>query len=163
MGGGFAGLSAAIAFRQNGHDVTVYERTATPSAEGGAISLAGNALACLAVLGIADRVVTQPYSRMPASVRTRDGRVLIRRSLAQLAGSDEIAVVPRAQLISWLTAALPSACLQYACDVNRVGVDGTVDVDGITHQFDLVVAADGGGAWRVGCCGLGRQRLGPPE
>ena len=52
MGGGFAGLASAIAFRQNGHDVLVFEKTAGPSSAGGAICLAPNALACLSILGV---------------------------------------------------------------------------------------------------------------
>ena len=52
IGAGFAGLAAAISFRQTGHDVTVFERASRPSAAGGAIVLARNALSCLAVLGI---------------------------------------------------------------------------------------------------------------
>ena len=143
VGAGFAGLAAAIAFRQNGHDVTVFERGSGPLVAGGAIALAPNALACLSILGVEDQIVTEPWSRMPATVRTSDGRVLVRRSLAQLTGGTEFAAVPRAQLIAWLAAKLPSECVQYGASVSGVGADGTVEVGGGAQRFDLVVGADG--------------------
>lgn len=143
VGGGFAGLAAAIAFRQDGHDVTVYEKAAAPSAMGGAIALAPNALTCLSILGVRHNVVTEPWSGMAATVRARDGRILISRTLAQLAGGNEFATVPRAQLIAWLAAALPSQCVQYSANVSHVAADGTVVVGGSAQRFDLVIGADG--------------------
>jgi 2-polyprenyl-6-methoxyphenol hydroxylase-like FAD-dependent oxidoreductase len=143
IGAGFAGLSAAIAFRQNGHDVTVFERATGPLVAGGAIALAPNALACLSILGIKHQIQTQPWSRMAATVRTPDGQILVRRTLAQLTGGDEFAAVPRAQLIAWLAARLPTQCVTYGCGVTGVGVDGTIEVGGSARAFDLVVGADG--------------------
>jgi 2-polyprenyl-6-methoxyphenol hydroxylase-like FAD-dependent oxidoreductase len=143
VGGGFAGLAAAIAFRDNGHEVTVFEKSSGPSAMGGAISLAPNALSCLKVLGVRKEVTTEPWSRMPASVRTPGGRILVRRSLGQLTGGGEFAAVTRAQLISWLAAELPSHCVHYSRNVTYVGLDGTIEISGVGQRFDLVVAADG--------------------
>lgn len=143
VGAGFAGLAAGIAFRGNGHDVTMFEGAAGPLVAGGAIALAPNALACLSILGIRDQIATQPWSQMAATIRTPDGRILVRRNLAQLTGGDEFAAVPRAQLIAWLTAKLPSQCVEYGCGVTGVGADGTVEVGGSTQRFDLVVGADG--------------------
>lgn len=143
VGGGFAGMAAAIAFRQDGHDVTVFEKAARPSAMGGAIALAPNALACLSILGVRHHVTTQPWSRMAATVRARDGRVLVRRTLAQLAGGDEFATVPRAQLIAWLAAALPTRCVRYSSNVSRVAADGSAVVGGRAERFDLLIGADG--------------------
>lgn len=143
VGGGFAGLAAAIAFRQDGHDVTVFEQATGPSAIGGAIALAPNTLACLLILGVRQKVTTQPWSGMAATVRARDGRVLIRRTLAQLAGGDEFATVPRAQLIAWLAEALPPGCVRYSSNVSHVAGDGSVVVDNHTDRFDLLIGADG--------------------
>lgn len=143
IGAGFGGLAAAIAFRQRGHDVCVYEKTAGPSAAGGAIALAPNALACLSVLGVRDEVATQPWSGMAATVRASDGRVLVRRTLAQLTGGREFAVVPRAQLIGWLADRVPDRCLRFSTDVTSVDEAGVVTADGGRERFDLVVGADG--------------------
>ena len=143
IGGGFAGLAAAIGFRRNGHDVTVFERAEGPSAAGGAIALAPNALACLDILGVREKVPTQPWSGMPATVRDTVGRVLVQSTMAHLTGGSEFACVPRAQLIAWLAAELPAQCIHYACNVVGVTVDGRVEVDRTSQHFDLVVAADG--------------------
>jgi 2-polyprenyl-6-methoxyphenol hydroxylase-like FAD-dependent oxidoreductase len=143
VGGGFAGLAAAIAFRQNGHDVQVFERSPELSLAGGAISLASNALACLSILGVRGQIVTEPWSHIPATVRSSDGRVLIQRTLAQLTGSDQHATVPRSQLVAWLAARLPPDCLHSSSPVTRVDVEGTLTVGETEQRFDLVVAADG--------------------
>jgi 2-polyprenyl-6-methoxyphenol hydroxylase-like FAD-dependent oxidoreductase len=142
VGGGFAGLAAAIAFRQRGHRVVVFEKATGPSPAGGAISLAPNALACLEALGVRTHIATQPWSRMPATVRTSSGRVLVRRTLAQLTGG-EYAAVPRGQLIGLLAAALPAEVVRYGQAVTVVSVDGTVSTNSGGEHFDLVVAADG--------------------
>jgi 2-polyprenyl-6-methoxyphenol hydroxylase-like FAD-dependent oxidoreductase len=144
VGAGFAGLAAAIAFCRNGHDVTVFERATGPLVAGGAIALAPNALACLSILGVKEQIATEPWSGTPATVRTPDGRVLVRRTLAQLTGGAEFAAVPRAQLIASLTARLPPQCVHYGSDVTAVGSDGSVEVGGgAARRFDLVVGADG--------------------
>ncbi len=151
IGGGFAGLAAAITFRQRGHDVSVFERSSGPSVAGGAISLAPNALRCLAILGVRAHVVTKPWSDMPATVRSSDGHVLIRSTLAQLTGGDEYATVPRRELLAWLTERLHPSCLHYSSAVTQVGADGVLTAGGTEQRFDLIVAADGprGGVRKV--------------
>lgn len=46
-------------------------------------------------------------------------------------------------MIAWLAARLPQQCVQYGTTVTGVGADGTIEVNGSTHRFDLVVGADG--------------------
>ena len=156
IGGGFAGLAAAIAFREDGHTVSVFERSSGPSAAGGAISLAPNALTCLSILGVRAHVVTDPWSQTPATVRSSDGDVLIRRTLAQLTGGDQYATVPRGQLLTWLTERLPPECLHYCSTVTGVRPDGGVVVAGTEQRFDLIVGADGTRGLTRGL--LGRMR-----
>lgn len=143
IGGGFGGLAAAIALRSDGHDVTVFERSAGVSTAGGAISLAPNALRCLRILGVDDQLSTQPWSDMPATIRSSSGRVLVRSTMSRLTGGAEFACVPRAQLIAWLTAELPGECIRYRSPVSAVTTDGVIEANGARRQFDLVVAADG--------------------
>jgi 2-polyprenyl-6-methoxyphenol hydroxylase-like FAD-dependent oxidoreductase len=80
---------------------------------------------------------------MPATLRGRDGRVLVRRTLAQFAGGDEFAVVPRAQLLGRLAAKLPAECVRFSHSVTNVDARGTIVTDHTARRFDLVVAADG--------------------
>jgi 2-polyprenyl-6-methoxyphenol hydroxylase-like FAD-dependent oxidoreductase len=143
VGGGFAGLAAAIAFRNKGHRVTVYERTAGPSPAGGALSLARNALICLQILGVRSRIETDIWVDVPATVRDHNGRVLIRRSLTDLTGGGAYAVVTRGELLGWLSAELPAEVLRYSSTVIDVTVDGVVRTADAEDRFDLVVGADG--------------------
>ncbi|KWX67478.1 hypothetical protein ASJ79_00465 [Mycobacterium sp. NAZ190054] len=143
VGGGFAGLAAAIAFRGDGHDVTVFEKESGPSTAGGAISLAQNALACLSMLGLRSRLSTRPWANVPATVRSADGRILVRSTLAQLTGGREYATVPRSQLLRWLTEQLPAECVHYSAAVVGAEPDGSLQIGDRADRFDLVVGADG--------------------
>ena len=143
VGGGFAGLAAAIMFRKGGHTVDLFEKAGGPNSAGGAISLAANALACLSILGIRDRIQTHPWSHTAATVRTPASRVLIRATLAELTGGSEYAAVPRHELLRWLTEELPRDCLHYGSAVTRVCTDGVLTVNGSEQRFDVIVAADG--------------------
>lgn len=143
VGGGFAGLAAAIAFREKGHDVAVFEKAAGPAAGGGAISLAQNALTCLTMLGVRNRLADQARATIPATVRNAAGHVLVRSTLAQLTGGGEYATVPRHQLLSWLTEQIPAACVHYSTPVLDAWSDGTLQTAGDAERFDLVVGADG--------------------
>ncbi|MBU9765000.1 FAD-dependent monooxygenase [Mycobacterium sp. TNTM28] len=143
VGGGFAGLAAAIAFRDNGHDVAVFEKSAGPVTAGGAISLAQNALTCLTMLGVRDRVVGRPQPNVAATVRDSAGRVLVRSTLARLTGGREYATVPRHQLLSRLTEQLPTECVHYCSPVLDAHADGTLQIGSGRQKFDLVVGADG--------------------
>jgi 2-polyprenyl-6-methoxyphenol hydroxylase-like FAD-dependent oxidoreductase len=105
--------------------------------------LARNALACLAMLGVRDHVDADAWSDMPATVRRPDGKVLVRSTISGLTGGGDVATVPRARVVGWLTAQLPTTCLRFSEPVRDVGVDGTVTAGDHEERFDLVVAADG--------------------
>jgi len=143
VGGGFAGLAAAIMFLRSGHEVRLFEKASGPAPTGGAISLATNALTCLSILGVREHVVTEPWSHTAAAVRTPTGRVLVRRTLSELTGGVQYAAVPRRQLLGWLAERVPQECLQYNSAVNHVRADGVLTVGRTAQHFDLVVAADG--------------------
>lgn len=143
VGAGFAGLAAAIAFRDKGHDVAVFEKADGPATGGGAISLAQNALTCLTMLGLRHRLADQPRATIPATVRDAAGRVLVRSTLAQLTGGREYATAPRRQLLSWLTERLPVDCVHYSTAVLDVQPDGAIQTSSGVRKFDLIVGADG--------------------
>ncbi|MGE2729629.1 FAD-dependent monooxygenase [Mycolicibacterium vaccae] len=143
IGAGFAGLATAIAMRQMGHQVTVFERADGPLTGGGAIAVSPNGLACLEALGARKHIDTREWATQSATIRNRRGRILVRRTLGHIAGGSEFAVVPRADLTRILADRLPGDCVQYSAAVTRATVDGYVEVDGKARRFDLVVAADG--------------------
>ncbi|OBK72156.1 FAD-dependent monooxygenase [Mycobacterium sp. 1274761.0] len=143
IGAGFAGLAAAIAFRDNGHDVTLFERSADIPETSAAISLAPNALRCLDILGVREQYPPSSVSRQAATIRNAAGRVLIRRTLAEFAGGDEYTLAPRSDLLRSLLARLPHDSVNMSSPVTRVDSTGEIEVEGRRHRFDLIVAADG--------------------
>lgn len=143
IGGGFAGLAAAIAFRQGGHDVSLFEKFDDVPETSAAISLAPNALRCLQILGVRDRYPPSSLSHRLATIRTDTGRTLLRSNLARFAGGDEYCVAPRSQLLRSLLEQLPEAGVHLSSRVTGLKSSGDVAVDGTWHRFDLVVAADG--------------------
>lgn len=52
IGAGIGGLVTASALQADGHDVTVYEQPPDPSPEGAGLTLFGNALEALDLLGL---------------------------------------------------------------------------------------------------------------
>lgn len=143
IGCGFAGLAAAIAFRQGGHDVTVFERSDGIVESSAAISLAPNALRCLDILGVRDQFPSSSMARLPATIRSDTGRVLMRSSLARFAGGDDYCLAERSMLLKSLLAQVPHASVRFRSNVTEVRPTGEVHADGVQHRFDLVVAADG--------------------
>ncbi len=77
----------------------------------------------------------------PATVRTPAGRVLIRRTLAELTGGRQYAAVPRRELLRWLADELPHDCLHYSSTVTQVSADGVLAVRDSEQRFELIVAA----------------------
>ena len=74
IGSGIAGLSAAIALRKVGIDVTVYERTPELREVGAGISLWANALRALDYLGVGEAVRAVSLSLDHSEMRAEEGR-----------------------------------------------------------------------------------------
>ena len=145
IGGGIGGLCTAIALRQIGIDVSVYERTKTFEPAGAGLSLWTNAIRALRKLGLADQVIAAGSIFRRSEFRSPSGKVL---QSGDLGGLDEPSIcIHRAELHRVLASALPpeTLCLGMKCitleqDAERVTVhlaNGEID------QADLVIAADG--------------------
>ena len=78
VGAGIGGLSAAIALRQAGWDIHIFERAASPRELGFGLGLAPNAIAALRELGVADVVLARGFAPTRGGVRRMDGTVLKR-------------------------------------------------------------------------------------
>src|SRR5262245_52286582 len=76
VGGGIAGLSAAIALRQTGHDVVVLERAPRIEPVGAGITLFANAMRALDRLGVAGAVAALGAPTLRSAILTREGREL---------------------------------------------------------------------------------------
>jgi 2-polyprenyl-6-methoxyphenol hydroxylase-like FAD-dependent oxidoreductase len=76
VGAGIGGLSAAIALRQAGWNIRVFERAASPRELGFGLALAPNAMAALQDLGVADVVSARGFIPRRGEFRRPDGTVL---------------------------------------------------------------------------------------
>ena len=148
VGAGIGGLAAAIGLQRLGVDVTVFERYQRPTVGGSGLSLFGNGLAALQVLGLsgpARQIGAVPGALgvdTPAGQRRPDGRWLVR---VPAAVKKTVAVVQRADLHRILIDALAPGTVRTGQPVDGVSADGRSVLlsGGNTETFDFVVAADG--------------------
>lgn len=140
IGGSIGGLFAALALRQQGWDVQVFERTATPLAGRGAGIITHPQL---------NRVLEQlgldPHRDFGVPIQqritlARDGRLLCSQDCPQVATSWD-------RMFRLLREALPDAC--YTIGAELTGLEPLPDgirarfADGRTADGDLLVGADG--------------------
>lgn len=165
IGGGLGGLAAAIALRQSGHEVTVYEQTERFRPAGAGISLWPNGVKALARLGLGGRLA-EFGGRMDRMGYCDSGGVLLTEfSLSPLyeAVGERAWPVARSELQDLLLAAVGTDRVKLGC--RCTGVDGgRIDFEGGGRaQADLVVGADGTHSklrsWVAGC-GFDRQYVG---
>ena len=99
VGAGIGGLAAAVALRQAGWQVRVFERASSPRELGFGLALAPNAIRALADLGVADAILANAFApdRVFAEMRRMDGTVIKRSHFpvrAALGGTLAIALRP---------------------------------------------------------------------
>jgi FAD-dependent urate hydroxylase len=149
IGGGIGGLCTAIALRQIGIDVRVYERTKVFERVGAGLALWANAIRALRKLGLADQVIKAGSVFGHAEFRYPSGRIFQSGDFAELGrtlGEPNVAI-HRAELHRILAAALPPdvlhlgmKCTGVKQDTDKVMVQWA---NGHTDQADCIIAADG--------------------
>jgi 2-polyprenyl-6-methoxyphenol hydroxylase-like FAD-dependent oxidoreductase len=102
VGGGIAGLSAAIGLRGASHEVVVLERATRIDPVGAGITLFGNAMRALDRLGIGDAVAARGAAATRSAILTWKGRELTKIPSDLLEGT---IAVHRADLQAELAAA----------------------------------------------------------
>jgi 2-polyprenyl-6-methoxyphenol hydroxylase-like FAD-dependent oxidoreductase len=149
LGGGIAGLSAAIALDGAGYQVCVHEQAAAIEPIGAALSLWPNAVAALRRLRALDRIAAEAAPISAMLLATRDGRPLLGPWPVGTGRHGERAYLPtRALLQRALGEALGTRVpIRLGRRVAAVADEGDrVRVrfeDGGADAADLVVAADG--------------------
>ncbi|MFV0243810.1 MAG: FAD-dependent monooxygenase [Qingshengfaniella sp.] len=150
-GGGIGGFAAAIALRQAGHDVEVFEQAAQFNRIGADINLTPNAVSALDRLGVGDAL--RASAARPTFRISRDG--VSGEETSRLPMSDEAEkkygapqlTIHRADLLKALQNQLPADQIHLgmsAKSVDLTDAGATVTfADGSTRSFDLVVGADG--------------------
>ena len=142
VGGGIAGLSAAIALRRTGNEVVLLERAPRVDPVGAGITLFANAMRALDRLGVGEAVAARGAAATRSAILTSDGRELTRVPSDLLEGT---IALHRADLQAELAAA--SGDVRLGVEVTAVdqGEDGVVarSADGREERGDLLVGADG--------------------
>lgn len=151
VGGGVGGLSAGIALRQQGHDVTVFEQAPQFSRVGADINLTPNVVRAIDGLGAGAtirRLGARPTFRISRDWDT--GKETSRLGMAdeaeRLYGAPQV-TIHRADIITALAEQFPLAQVQFGRRIRsltQAGEGVTLQFeDGGSETFDVVVGADG--------------------
>jgi FAD-dependent urate hydroxylase len=149
IGGGIGGLCTAIALRQTGVDVEVYEQAPQLGAVGAGITIWPNAIKAFRRLGVAERILSTGARIRRAELRNWRGRVMSRSEPGELEeklGEPTVAI-HRADLHSILLSALPEGMVHLGkhCVALKEGEKdiGASFEGGEEARADLLVGADG--------------------
>ena len=152
-GAGIGGLTAAVALRRRGWDVTVLERAPALEPVGAGLGLGPNALHALDAIGLGDEVRRFSAVQGHGGLRRPGGGWLVRTDLGGLAArfGDPQLVALRADLVGLLAGSLPAGVLRTGVTVTGVDAGDAdrrarVATSAGDLDADLVVAADGIGS-----------------
>lgn len=149
IGGGLAGLSAAIALQHLGWNVSVYEKANELKELGAGIVLSANAIKALEKLGVAEQVrkIGSPVKK--AEIRTWDGKLLVNvpvHKQAKLYGTYSY-LIYRPDLQSILYEKLKQETVIFGKKLIRIEQDAAkitaIFEDGGEAEGDLLIGADG--------------------
>ncbi len=150
-GAGIGGLTAAIALRQLGKEVVVYEQAKAFARVGADINLTPNAVRALDGLGIGEAL--RKTAARPAWRISRDGftgeetsRIAMSNAAEDKYGAPQL-TLHRADLMQALENAVPPGTVQFSKRVTSVNQkDQKVHIgfeDGTTDVVDVLIGADG--------------------
>jgi 2-polyprenyl-6-methoxyphenol hydroxylase-like FAD-dependent oxidoreductase len=142
VGGGIAGLSAAIGLRRSGHETIVLERATRIDPVGAGLTLFANAMSALDRLGMRDAVAAHGAPAKRSAILTWEGRELAQVPRDLLEGT---IAIHRADLQRELAAAAGEVRLGAEITALEQHGDGVVarGADGSEERGDLLVGADG--------------------
>ncbi|MEU4829617.1 FAD-dependent monooxygenase [Streptosporangium sp. NPDC023615] len=147
IGAGVGGLTAAVALRARGWEVTVFERAASLEPVGSGLGIAANALRALDTVGVGDDIRALSAIQGSGGIRRSDGRWLMRTSVEATAarnGGDSLVLLRRSDLVHALSSRLEAGALRLNTPVLGVEPEeGVVVLPDGEVRADLVVAADG--------------------
>lgn len=151
VGGGFSGLSAAIALSQRGVAVRLVEIAADCGAYGAGISIGGATLRALKTLGVLGAYFDHGFGCEMTELFTSDDRPIQRIPAPRLAGADVpgngAVMRPALARILHEAALSEGADIRLLTTVDRIDeLEGAVRVrltDGSEDSYDLLIGADG--------------------
>ena len=151
VGAGVGGLTAAIAMRRLGLDVSVFEQASAFGRVGADINLTPNAVHALDRLEIGQtlrKTAARPSHRISRTWDTGEetSRIEMSDSAEQKYGAPQL-TIHRADLLSALEQSLPAECFHMghrATGISQHDAGATVHFDGKpSAQFDVIIGADG--------------------
>ena len=150
-GGGIGGMAAAIALRQAGHDVEVYEQATSYGRVGADINLTPNAVRALASLGVLEALketAAQPTHRISRMWDTGEetSRLPMGEEAEKKYGAPQL-TIHRADLLNALRMKLPENIVLLGHRIESIDTTGANPVvrfaDGTSRGVDALVGADG--------------------
>lgn len=150
-GGGIGGFSAAIALRNVGHEVEVFERAAAFNRVGADINLTPNAVFALDQLGVGEylrKSAARPTFRISRDGKTGEetSRLPMSAAAEEKYGAPQL-TIHRADLLLALQNQLPEDIVHPGMSAKSVDLTETgatiVFDDGSRRDFDVVIGADG--------------------
>ncbi|WP_113447775.1 FAD-dependent oxidoreductase [Rhizobium cremeum] len=151
IGGGFAGMTAALQLSRKGFEVDLVEIDAGWRSYGAGISLHGSTLRVLRDLGLIDRFLEEGFASDGVQLRGPDDSVLVTLPTPRVAGADipGDGGIMRPALAKILSEAVRSSTTKVRLGLTFTDIvqgDDGVHVtfgDGSSDTYDLVVGADG--------------------
>ncbi|MEO3870642.1 FAD-dependent monooxygenase [Nonomuraea sp. B12E4] len=146
IGAGVGGLTAGVALRRAGWDVTVLERAQKIDPVGAGLGVAANALQALDTVGLGGEIRKLSRLQGQVGIRRPGGQWLVRTSGddAEARFGDSMVVTLRAALLDVLIDALGAERVRLGTTVSAVEVEeGVARTDAGDFEADLIVAADG--------------------
>jgi 2-polyprenyl-6-methoxyphenol hydroxylase-like FAD-dependent oxidoreductase len=143
VGAGIGGLAAANGLQRAGADVEVWERAPAPRRSGSGLSVFGNGWTALDAVGVgtaAREVAGDQVVSLQAGQRVPDGRWLARTPAHAVR---ELRIVHRNELTDVLLRGLAPGTVRHDVSAGLGRDDGSLEVDGSTRRYDVVVGADG--------------------
>ncbi|WP_343559213.1 FAD-dependent monooxygenase [Kiloniella sp. b19] len=145
-GGGIAGLSATIALQQQGHQVSLIERSENWQTFGAGLHLPGNSEPLLKHLGVLEAVERQSASFEQLCYCRADGKALFSLNVAAQ-GWPRFRALSRQSFHRILLDRADLSSARTGVAVKSVSAEGHVILsDGTQENFDLVIGADGIGS-----------------
>lgn len=150
-GGGIGGMAAAIALRQAGHDVEVYEQATSYGRVGADINLTPNAVRALDDLGVVDTLketAAQPTHRISRMWNTGEetSRLAMGDEAEKKYGAPQL-TIHRADLLNALRLQLPAEVIFLGRRIEAIDTSGESPIvrfsDGISSTVDALIGADG--------------------
>jgi 2-polyprenyl-6-methoxyphenol hydroxylase-like FAD-dependent oxidoreductase len=150
VGFGIGGGALAVALAQNGHDVTVFEQTASPGPVGAGFLLQPSGQAALASLGLLERVAAEAWPIRAFHAESATERTLTLLRYDRRDPTSFALGVARGRLFTTLMEAAVAAGVRVVTGARIVDAretrDAVVSIDELGVEqgsFDVLVGADG--------------------